>query len=55
MFDRGEYVLKTSAGDVYQIDDQQKAKQYEGREVKVVGTFSGDGHITRLISIEAIS
>ena len=53
--DGGEYVLKTSAGDVYRIDDQQRAKPYEGREVKVVCTLAGDGQITRLINIEVIS
>ena len=52
---RRKYVLKTSSGDVYQIDDQRKAQQYEGRAVKLVGILANDGHITRLISIEVAS
>jgi cytoskeletal protein RodZ len=34
-----KYVLKTAAGDTYQIDDQTKAKQFDGQQVKVNGSL----------------
>lgn len=34
-----KYVLKTAAGDTYQIDDQDKAMKFEGKQVKVNGSL----------------
>ena len=34
-----KYVLKTDTGSTYQIDDQEKAKQFEGKQVKVSGSL----------------
>ena len=53
--DHSRYVLKVGPHDAYQLDDQQKAGAYEGREVRVVGTLEGDGHSLRVVSIELIS
>ena len=49
-----KYVLKVSGDNVYQIDDQQKASQYEGREVKLVGTLDEKSGTIRVTSIELI-
>jgi hypothetical protein len=46
-----KYVLKVSGNGVYQLDDQDTAKQYDGKQVKVTGTLdAGDKvlHITRI-------
>lgn len=34
-----KYVLKSDTGATYQIDDQDKAKQFEGKQVKVNGSL----------------
>lgn len=34
-----KYVLKSDTGSTYEIDDQDKAKQFEGKQVKVSGTL----------------
>jgi hypothetical protein len=55
----GGYVLKVSGNSSYQLEDPARAKQYEGKQVKIVGTIVGtmdtnsDG--LRIISIELIS
>jgi hypothetical protein len=53
--DNGKYVLKISKEKPYQLDDQQKAGQYENKDVKVVGTLDEDKRSVRIISIEIIS
>jgi len=53
--DRGKYVLKVASGSAYQLDDQQKAGQYDGREVKLVGTMDENQHNVNVVSIELIS
>jgi uncharacterized protein YdeI (BOF family) len=47
----GKYVLKTSDMN-YMLDDQQKAKQFVGQQVKVNGTLDGN---TSTIHISDIS
>lgn len=34
----GKYVLTASSGTMYQLDDQDVAKKYEGKKVKVTGS-----------------
>jgi hypothetical protein len=46
------YVLKDSAGVTYQLDDQKKAKDFSGQNVKVTGTLDSS---TNTIRISAIS
>jgi hypothetical protein len=55
----GKYVLKISNDNdndnVYQLDDQDAAKEYEGKEVKLVGTLDESSHSIRITSIQVIS
>ena len=45
-------VLQDSAsGSSYQIDDQDKAKQYEGKNVKVMGTVDSASNTLHVIDI----
>ena len=53
--DNGKYVLKTSQNTVYQIDDQDKAKGYEGKPVKITGTLDTNSNTVHVTSIEILS
>jgi hypothetical protein len=53
--DGGRYVLKVSDNTLYQLDDQEKAKQYEGKQVKISGSLDADGKVLHIISIELLS
>jgi Protein of unknown function (DUF5818) len=50
----GRYVLK-AADKTYQIDDQEKAKQFEGKQVKIVGSLDASTGTIRIQSIEPAS
>ena len=49
------YVLKVSSNSVYQLDDQERAKRYEGKQVKIVGTLDATGNSLHITSIELVS
>jgi hypothetical protein len=49
------YVLKVSSDSVYQIDDQDRPKQYEGKHVKIAGTLDPDGKSLHITGIEPAS
>ena len=51
----GKYVLKTSDNVTYQLDDQEKAKQYEGKQVKVNGSLDAGSNTIHVASIEPAS
>ena len=51
----GRYVLKASDNKTYQIDDQEKAKQFEGKQVKIVGSLDMSTSTIRIQSIEPAS
>jgi hypothetical protein len=53
--DGNRYVLKVSSNTVYQLDDQERAKQYEGKQVKVAGALDATGNSLHITSIELIS
>lgn len=53
--DGGTYVLKVSSSVAYQLDDQEKAKQYEGNQVKIEGTLDANGNSLHITSIELLS
>jgi len=53
--DHSKYVLKVSNGTVYELDDQRKASQYEGKEVKLVGTLDENNRSVRVTSIQLIA
>jgi hypothetical protein len=52
--DGSRYVL-ISSNIAYQLDDQEKAKQYEGKQVKIGGTLDANGGSLHIISIELVS
>lgn len=51
----GKYVLKVSEGTAYQIDDQEKARQYEGKQVKIAGSLDAKSNVLHMTSIELLS
>jgi hypothetical protein len=51
----GVYVLKVSSTNQYQLDDQEKAKQFEGKQVTVGGTLDAKGSNLHVINIELVS
>jgi hypothetical protein len=53
--DAGRYILKVSSTTLYQLDDQEKAKQYEGKQVKIEGTLDANGNDLHITSIELLS
>jgi len=52
---QGGYVLKDSSGVTYQLDDQKKAKDFEGQNVKVTGTLDASTKMIRVSSISPAS
>jgi len=49
----GQYVLMDSSSQTtYALDDQEKAKQFEGKAVKVTGTFESSGNLIHISNIE---
>jgi hypothetical protein len=53
--DGDKYVLKTSDKMTYQLDDQEKAKQYDGKKVKITGTLEVNSSTLHIESIELVS
>ena len=53
--DGSRYILKVSSSNTYELDDQDRAKRYEGKQVKVAGTLDAKGNSLHIISIELIS
>jgi hypothetical protein len=53
--DGARYVLKVSGNSAYQLDDQNRAKQYEGKAVKIAGTLDADGKSLHIAGIELVS
>ena len=51
----GVYVLKVSSRSEYQLDDQEKAKQFEGQQVTIRGTLDANGSSLHVINIELIT
>jgi Protein of unknown function (DUF5818) len=49
------YVLKMAGTTVYQLDDQDRAKQFEGKQVKIAGTLDAKGGSLHVTSIELVS
>jgi cytoskeletal protein RodZ len=50
----GKYVLKTSDMN-YQLDDQEKAKQFVGQQVKVNGTLDSNTSMIHISDISPLS
>jgi outer membrane biosynthesis protein TonB len=51
----GKYMLETEDNIAYQLDDQDKARQYEGKRVKVTGSLDRTTGILHVSSIELLS
>ncbi len=51
----GKFVLKASDSKTYLIDDQDKARQFEGKQVKIVGSLDASTGTIHLQSIEPAS
>jgi flagellar basal body-associated protein FliL len=52
----GKYALHGDDGKTYQLDDQDKAKDFDGKKVKVVGTLDEESmtiHINQIEEVEA--
>ena len=54
--EKGKLVLKDAAANVsYQLDNQDKAKPFEGKQVKVIGKLDLDTNLIHIENIEAAS
>jgi hypothetical protein len=48
---KGDYVLR-SGDKEYKLDDQRKAKQYVGKDVKILGTLDRQSNEIKVQSID---
>jgi hypothetical protein len=53
--DGSRYVLQASGKNVYPLDDQDKARQYEGKQVRIAGILDAHENSLHIASIELIS
>jgi hypothetical protein len=51
----GVYSLKASSNNAYQLDDQERAMQYEGKQVIIGGTLGANGRSLHVIDIALLS
>jgi hypothetical protein len=51
----GNYVLKSSDKMVYEIDDQDRAKAYEGKRVKISGSVYAKTNLLHISTIDLLS
>lgn len=50
-----KFVLTMAGGVTYQLDDQDRAKQYEGKQVKIIGSLDTTSNTLHVSSIQLIS
>jgi Protein of unknown function (DUF5818) len=48
----GKYVLQGEGDKIYQLDDQEKVKPFDGKNVKVSGTLDEESSIIHVTNIE---
>jgi hypothetical protein len=54
--EKGKLVLKDAVANVsYQLDNQEKAKQFEGKQVKVTGKLDMEANLIHVENIELVS
>lgn len=53
--DDSKYVLEKSSGATYQLDNRDKAKQYEGKQVKIVGNLDANSNTLHIARIQELS
>lgn len=49
-----KYVLRTTDNMTYQLDDSDKAKEFEGKQVKVTGGLQAKNKLIHIQNIEAV-
>jgi hypothetical protein len=50
----GKYTLQGEDGKTYQLDDQDKAKEFDGKNVKVTGTLDEESMTIQISEIEEV-
>jgi hypothetical protein len=50
-----KFVLKTADKQTYELDDQDRAREYEGKQVRIVGSLDRTTNMVHITSIELIS
>ena len=50
-----QYVLRDSSGIIYTLDDAARAKQFDGKTVKVTGQLDQEAKMIHVESIEPVS
>jgi hypothetical protein len=55
MKDGSTYILKVSANTAYPLAEQQKARPYEGKQVRISGVLDANGENLHILSIEPVS
>jgi hypothetical protein len=53
--DGSSYVLKVSTNSAYQLAEQETAKKYAGKQVRISGILDASGESLHIISIELVS
>jgi hypothetical protein len=53
--DGDKYVLRVSGKTTYQLDEQGNLKQYEDKDVKIVGILDAGSNTIRVVKIELLS
>ena len=53
--DGAKYALKDLGSSVFQLDDQEKAKLYEGKQVKIAGSLDAKSNMLHVARIELLS
>lgn len=48
----GMYVLQTAENVTYQLDDQERAKEYEGKQVQVTGSLDKSANMIKVSDIK---
>jgi hypothetical protein len=51
----GVFLLKVSSNNAYQLDDQEKARQYEGKQVIIGGMLDANLTSLHVINLELVS
>ena len=52
VLDGGQYLLRDSSGQVYKLDDSERAKPFEGKAVKVTGHLDTEAKLIHVEKIE---
>ena len=55
MKDGDQYVLRSSSGNTYRLDDSSRAQTFEGKTVKVWGRFDADSKTIIVDKIQALN